>query len=251
MKAVTLQKEGIKVVDTSVPTPNDFQVLVKVYACGLNRSDLLETQGQSFGHMGSNLKILGGEFAGEVIELGSKVSNLSKGDKVMCRGGSGWAEFALAHHLRCVKFQNEQINWEKASSIQGSLQTMHDAIITNGKFKKGQSIFIQGASSGVGLIGLQIGKCLGASLIFGSSSDQTRLKKLSEFGADHLIDISKSNWKNIILDKTDGKGVDLVIDMLSGNFSNLNMEVTKINGHLIKFTILEQLEEQGQLKKTI
>ena len=233
MKAVTLQKEGIKVVDTSVPTPNDFQVLVKVYACGLNRSDLLETQGQSFGHMGSKLKILGGEFAGEVIELGSKVSNLSKGDKVMCRGGSGWAEFALAHHLRCVKFQNEQINWEKASSIQGSLQTMHDAIITNGKFKKGQSIFIQGASSGVGLIGLQIGKCLGASLIFGSSSDQTRLKKLSEFGADHLIDISKSNWKNIILEKTDGKGVDLVIDMLSGNFSNLNMEVTKINGHLI------------------
>ena len=108
MKAVTLQKGVIKVVDTSVPTPNDFQVLVKVYACGLNRSDLLETQGQSFGHMGSNLKILGGEFAGEVIELGSKVSNLSKGDKVMCRGGSGWAEFALAHHLRCVKFQNEQ-----------------------------------------------------------------------------------------------------------------------------------------------
>jgi NADPH2:quinone reductase len=139
----------------------------------------------------------------------------------------------LAHHLRCVKFQNEQINWEKASSIQGSLQTMHDAIITNGKFKKGQSIFIQGASSGVGLIGLQIGKCLGASLIFGSSSDQTRLKKLSKFGADHLVDISKSNWKNIILDKTNGKGVDLVIDMLSGNFSNLNMEVTKINGHLI------------------
>ncbi len=233
MKAVTLQKEGIKVVDISVPTPNEFQVLVKVYACGLNRSDLLETQGQSFGHMGSNLKILGGEFTGEVVELGSKVSNLSKGDKVMCRGGSGWAEFALAHHLRCVKFQNEQINWEKASSIQGSLQTMHDAIITNGKFKKGQSIFIQGASSGVGLIGLQIGKCLGASLIFGSSSDQTRLKKLSKFGADHLIDISKSNWKNIILDKTGGKGVDLVIDMLSGNFSNLNMEVTKINGHLI------------------
>ena len=51
MKAVTLQKEGIKVVDTSVPTPNDLQVLVKVYACGLNRSDLLETQGQSFGHL--------------------------------------------------------------------------------------------------------------------------------------------------------------------------------------------------------
>jgi len=233
MKAVTLQKDRIKVVDTSVPTPNDFQVLVKVYACGLNRSDLLETQGQSFGHMGSNLKILGGEFAGEVIQLGTKVSGLSKGDKVMCRGGSGWAEFALAHHLRCIKFQNEKINWEKASSIQGSLQTMHDAIITNGKFKAGQSIFIQGASSGVGIIGLQIAKCLGASLIFGSSSNQTRLQQLSKFGTDHLVDTSQSNWKDVILDKTDGKGVDLVIDMLSGNFTNLNMEVTKINGFLI------------------
>ncbi len=109
MKAVTLQNDGIRIVDTSVPAPNDFQVLVKVHACGLNRSDLLETQGQFFGHMGSNLKILGGEFAGEVIELGSKVTNLSKGDNVMCRGGSGWAEYALAHHLRCIKFDNNQI----------------------------------------------------------------------------------------------------------------------------------------------
>ena len=115
-------------------------------------------------------KILGGEFAGEVIELGSKVTNLSKGDKVMCR----WlwlGRVCIGTSFKVCKIQNEQINWEKASSIQGSLQTMHDAIITNGKFKRSIYIYSR-ASSGVGLIGLQIGKCLGASLIFGSSSNQ-------------------------------------------------------------------------------
>ena len=233
MKAVTLGDDGVEIKELPNPEPTSEQVLVKVKSCGLNRSDLLETQGQSFGHTGGDTKIIGGEFAGEIVELGDGVEDLKVGDKVMCRGGSGWAEYAVANHKRAIKFNPEQISWEQAASIQGNLQTMHDAIVTNGKFISGQSVFIQGASSGVGIIGLQIAKALGASLILGSSTNQNKLSKLSSYGADILIDTSKENWLDKVLDVTEGKGVDVLIDMLSGDFVNKNMEATKINGHLI------------------
>jgi len=233
MKAVTLGSDGVEIKELAEPKPSQNQVLVKVKSCGLNRSDLLETQGQSFGHTGGDTKIIGGEFAGEIVELGEDVEDLKVGDKVMCRGGSGWAEYAVANHKRAIKFNPEQISWEQAASIQGNLQTMHDAIVTNGKFISGQSVFIQGASSGVGIIGLQIAKALGASLVLGSSTNQNKLSKLSSYGADILIDTSKENWLDKVLDVTEGKGVDVLIDMLSGDFVNKNMEATKINGHLI------------------
>ena len=233
MKAVTLGDDGVEIKELPNPEPANEQVLVRVKSCGLNRSDLLETQGQSFGHTGGDTKIIGGEFAGEIVELGKGVEDLKVGDKVMCRGGSGWAEYAVANYKRAIKFNPEQISWEQAASIQGNLQTMHDAIVTNGKFITGQSVFIQGASSGVGIIGLQIAKALGASLVLGSSTNQNKLSKLSSYGADILIDTSKENWLDKVLDVTEGKGVDVLIDMLSGDFVNKNMEATKINGHLI------------------
>ena len=233
MKAVTLGKNGVEIKELPEPKPGNQQVLVKVKSCGLNRSDLLETQGQSFGHTGGDTKIIGGEFAGEVVELGEGVNELQVGDNIMCRGGSGWANYAVASSKRSIKFNTEQISWEQAASIQGNLQTMHDAIVTNGKFLSGQTVFIQGASSGVGIIGLQIAKALGASKVLGSSTNQNKLSKLSSYGADVLIDTSKEDWLESVLESTDGKGADVLIDMLSGDFVNKNMEATKINGHLI------------------
>ena len=233
MIAVTLSKNGVEIKDLPIPVIKPDQILVKVYTCGLNRSDLLETQGQSFGHTGGEHKIIGGEFAGEVVELGKSVNNFNIGDKVMCRGGSGWAEYAVANFKRIVKFDLDKISWAQGAAIQGNLQTMHDAIVTNGKFVKGQTVFIQGATSGVGLIGLQIAKSLGASKILGSSTNKSKLNKLKEYGADVLIDTSSENWLDDVLNATNGDGVDILIDMLSGDYVNKNMEATKIHGHLV------------------
>ena len=139
MKAVILSKSGnsVKISDVSKPSPGPQQILVKVKSCGLNRSDLLETQGQFFGHTGGDTKVIGGDFSGVIEELGSEVSGLSIGQAVMCRGGSGWAEYALAHFGRAVPFDTNKLSWEQACTIHGNLQTMHDAIVTNGQFSKG------------------------------------------------------------------------------------------------------------------
>ena len=102
MKAITLGEDGVKLSEIDPPSPKSNQILVKVRACGMNRSDLLETQGQSFGHLSGDTKVLGGEFAGEVVEVGSEAEGLQVGDRVMCRGGSGWAEYAVANWRRAA-----------------------------------------------------------------------------------------------------------------------------------------------------
>ena len=84
-----------------------------------------------------------------------------------------------------------------------------------------------------GLLYVEIAKALGASKILGSSTNQSKLSKLSNYGADTLVDTSKDSWLDTVLEATDGKGVDVLVDMLSGDFTNKNMEATKINGHLI------------------
>ena len=76
MKAVTLGTTGAEISDIDPPSPQSHQVLVKVRGCGLNRSDLLETQGQNFGHTGGETKVLGGEFAGEIVELGREEATI-------------------------------------------------------------------------------------------------------------------------------------------------------------------------------
>ena len=233
MKAVTLGEIGVELSEVDPPEPEQNQVLVKVHACGLNRSDLLETQGQSFGHLGGKTKILGGEFAGEIAEIGMDVEGYKIGDRVMCRGGAGWAEYAIADWRRTVKVQSKEISYEQAACQQGAMQTMHDAIITNAQFSAGQTILFLGASSGVGLMGMQIARTMGAKLIIGTSSNPGRRQRLPEFGADLILDTEEDNWDSKILDSTDGNGVDVTIDMLSGHYVNKAMEVTKVHGYIV------------------
>ena len=233
MKAITLGASGVQCIEIAPPSPKSNQILVKVHACGMNRSDLLETQGQSFGHLDGDTKVLGGEFAGEIVELGNEVEGFYVGDRVMCRGGSGWAEYAVANWRRAAPMGDANIPWSQAACVQGALQTIHDAIVTNGQFKAGQSVLIQGASSGAGLMGLQVARAMGAQLVIGTSATPARRPRLSEFGANLSLDSSNDNWTEQVLDATEGKGVDVTVDMLSGDFVNKNMQVTVVHGHVI------------------
>jgi NADPH2:quinone reductase len=110
---------------------------------------------------------------------------------------------------------------------------MHNAILTVGNFTKGQSILIQGASSGVGLMGLQIAKYLEAKIVIGTSTKADKFEKLKSLGADLVLNSTDSDWSNQVLSATEGQGVDLVIDQLSGYTVNQNMQATKIKGKIV------------------
>ena len=233
MKAVTVVETGVQIIDVDIPSPKDSEVLVKVHACGLNRADMVVADGGAHGVAGGPGTIVGMEFSGEIIKCGEHVKNVSIGDRVLCSGSSAWAEYAIADYGRVIKIPDNNMDFITASTFPIALATMHNAIITIGNFTKGQTILIQGASSGVGLMGLQIAKNLGAKLVIGTSTKPEKFDKLKSIGADLVVNSKDKDWVDQVLQATNDEGVDLIIDQLSGYTINENMKASKIKGTIV------------------
>ena len=233
MRAVTVVESGVDILDVDIPKPQRNEVLIKVFACGLNRADLVVADGGAHGSAGGSGTIVGMEFSGEVVEFGSDVLDLEVGDRVMCSGTAAWAEYAITDWGRVIKIPDNNMDFITASTLPIALATMHNAIVTAGEFIKGQSILIQGASSGVGLMGLQMAKHLEAKMIIGSSTKPEKFDRLKQLGADFVVNSKNPKWSDEVLDKTNSEGVDLIIDQLSGYTVNQNMLATKIKGNIV------------------
>ncbi|MGJ5208179.1 quinone oxidoreductase family protein [Bradyrhizobium sp. HKCCYLR20261] len=232
MKAYVYGAQGAAITDVAKPVPKGTQVLVRVRACGLNRADLGMTKGHVHGAAGGVGTVLGMEWAGEVAELGPDAKGLKVGERVMGSGAAAFAEYTLADHGRLFHAPSN-MNFDEAATLSIALTTMHNAVVTNGALQPGQTVLVQGASSGVGLMAMQIAKLKGAKLVIGSSTDAMRRGRLKEFGADLAIDSSDPAWVDQVLQATDGQGVDLIIDQVSGPVANQNLAATKVLGRIV------------------
>jgi NADPH:quinone reductase len=232
MKAYVYGANGAAITDVAKPVPKGTQVLVRVHACGLNRADLGMTKGHVHGSAGGVGTVLGMEWAGEVAELGPEAKGVKVGDKIMGSGGGAFAEYTLADHGRLFRTPSN-MNFEESATLPIALTTMHNAVVTNGALQAGQSVLIQGASSGVGLMAMQIAKLKGASLVVGSSTDALRRSRLKDYGADLAIDSSDPGWVDQVLKASNGEGVDLIVDQVSGKVASQNLAATKVKGRIV------------------
>ena len=232
MKAYVYGAAGAAITEVAKPKPSGTQVLIHVHACGLNRADLGMTKGHVHGSAGGVGTALGMEWAGEVAELGPQAKGVKVGDKVMGSGAGAFAEYTLADHGRLFRTPSN-MNFEEAATLPVALATMHNAVVTNGALQPSQSVLIQGASSGVGLMALQIAKLKGAKLVIGSSTDTMRRGCLNEFGADLAVDSSDPGWIDEVLKATGGEGVDLIVDQVSGKVASQNLAATRIKGRIV------------------
>ncbi len=232
MKAAVVTETMLEIRQVPRPEPKPNEVLVKIRASGLNRADLPGIYGAG-AHRRNPGTIPGLEWSGEVVSAGAEVKGFKPGDRVMCSGQGGYAEYAVSDWGRTTPIPANNMTWEQAATLPSALGTMHDAIVTNGALKKGEAVLIQGASSGVGLMGLQIAKLKGARLVVGSSTNDARRARLKEYGADLAIDTRKPDWADEVLKATDGKGVELIIDMISASVANQNLKAAAVLGRII------------------
>ncbi len=232
MKAYVYGTNGAAITDTPKPSPKGTQILIKVHACGMNRADLGMIKGHVHGSAGGVGTVLGMEWAGEIVELGPEAKGWKVGDRVMGSGAGGYAEYAVTDHGRALPIPTS-MDFEQAASLTLALTTMHNAVVTIGGLKAGQSILVQGASSGVGLMAQQIAKLKGAKLVIGSSTDATRRSRLKECGANLAIDSKDPKWVDQVLEATGGAGVDVIIDQVSGKLANQNLAATKVLGRIV------------------
>ena len=232
MKAYVYGANGAAITEVAKPSPKGTEVLVRVRACGLNRADLGMTKGHAHGSAGGAGTVLGMEWAGEIAEVGPQAKGLKVGDKVMGSGTAAFAEYTLADHGRLFPAPSN-MTFEEACTLPVALATMHNAVVTVGGLQPGQAVMVQGASSGVGLMAMQIAKLKGAKLVVGSSTDAARRGRLKEFGADLAVDSSDPGWVDQVLQATGGEGVDLIVDQISGKVASENLKATRIKGRIV------------------
>jgi NADPH2:quinone reductase len=232
MKAAVVTQNGVEMRDVPAPVAERNQVLVRVCACALNRADLGVAAGHKHGAIGGPGTIVGMEFAGEVVDVGAEASAVKPGDRVMCSGAGAFAEYAVADWGRATPIP-ANMSFEQAATLPVALQTMHNALVTAGRLAAGENVLIQGASSGVGLMALQIAKHMGAALVIGTSTNAMRREKLKQFGADLAIDTTDPAWPDAVLAATEGKGVHLIIDQVSASVANANMKAARVLGRIV------------------
>jgi len=233
MKAAVVGENGVEIREVPKPEPKPNEVLIRVKASSLNRADLLVASGHQHGSLGGVGARLGLECAGEVEAVGSEVQGLERGDRVMASAPGGFADYAVTDEGRVHRIPGNNMTYAQAACFPVALQTMHNAVVTAGRLKRGETMLMQGASAGVGLIGMQIGKLMGASLVIGTSTNAARRARLKEFGCDVAVDSSDPNWPAAVRQATGGNGVELVVDLVSGGVANGNLEAAAILGRIV------------------
>ena len=233
MKAAVLGENGVEVREVPKPAPKPNEVLIRVRASSLNRADLLVASGHQHGAVGGVGARLGLECAGEVESVGDDVKGIRPGDRVMSSAAGAYAEYAVADFGRVHHVPANNISYEQAACLPVALQTMHNAIVTAGRLKGGETLLIQGASSGVGLMGLQIGKLMGAASVMGTSTNPERRARLKDFGCDLALDSADPGWPEQVKKATGGNGVDLIVDQVSASVANQNLEAAAVLGRSV------------------
>ena len=233
MKAAVLGDKGVEVRDLPKPEPKPNEVLIRVRASSLNRADLLVALGHQHGSVGGVGARIGLECSGEVEAVGSEVKGVKAGDRVMGSAPGGFAEYVVTDAGRIHRIPGNNMTYEQAACFPVALQTMHNAVVTAGRLKRGETFLMQGASAGVGLMGMQIGKLMGASLVIGSSTNAQRRARLKEYGCDLALDSSDPEWPKQVKKATGDKGVDLIVDLISGGVANQNLEAAAILGRIV------------------
>src|SRR5689334_24209692 len=230
MQAAVLGENGVEVRELPKPAAKPNEVLIRVRASSLNRADLLVASGHQHGAVGGVGARLGLECSGEVEAVVGDVHGIKPGDRVMASAPGGFAEYVVTDAGRVHRIPGNNMSYEQAACFPVALQTMHNAAVTAGRLQRGETMLMQGASAGVGLMGMQIGKLMGAALVIGTSTNPQRRARLAEFGCDLALDSSDPGWPEEVKKATGGKGVDLIVDLVSAPVANQNLEAASILG---------------------
>ena len=210
------------------PVPGKRQVAIRVHACGVNFADTLIVQGK-YQERPELPFVPGSEVAGEVIALGEGVKGIALGQRVMALTSvGGFAEIALASADTLIPLP-DGIDFADAAAFTVAYGTSHVALETRAQLKAGETLIINGASGGVGLTALEIGKMMGATVI-GLASTEEKRALVAERGADHIFDVADPELRDKV--KALG-GADVGYDVVGGEAFNTMLRCMKFEGRLL------------------
>jgi NADPH:quinone reductase len=241
MTAVTMTgKGGPEVLAASAgvasPVAGSGQILIKVRAAGVNRPDVLQRKGLYPAPKGHS-EILGLEIAGEVVAKGPNVRRFKAGDAVMALvNGGGYAEYCVADEGAALKIP-PSLSIEQAACIPETFFTVWHNVFERGALMPGEWFLVHGGTSGIGVTAIQVAKARGARVIATAGSADKCAACLA-LGADHAINYKNQDFAEAIKTITQGRGVDVILDMVGGDYIEKNIRSLADDGRLVNIAYL-------------
>jgi len=235
MKAVAVENPGrdyrLAIVDIERPRPKPGEVLIKVAAAGLNRADLIQAQGGYPPPPGAPAT-LGLEVSGEVVELDDGVASLKRGDKVCALlAGGGYAEFCAVSEL-CVLPVPKGVALVDAAALPEAHFTVWTNLMDSARLKPGETVLIHGGSSGIGTAAIQLCAARGHR-VFATAGSQSKCEACVRLGAARAIDYRNEDFVEVIKAETAGRGVDVILDMVGGDYITRNFSAAALWGRIV------------------
>jgi NADPH2:quinone reductase len=236
MKAIIITQPGgpevLQPADKPTPAYAANEVLIKVMAAGINRPDVAQRKGNYPPPPGAPKDIPGLEIAGYVTEAGADVTRWKVGDKVCALIiGGGYAEYCNAPEGQCLPVP-DNLSFEEAASLPETFFTVWSNVFDRGRLQPGETLLVHGGSSGIGVAAIQIATALG-SKVYVTAGSAEKCKFCEDLGAEKAINYNTENFSEAITSLTNGKGVDVILDMIGGDYTPLNIKSLANDGRLV------------------
>jgi putative PIG3 family NAD(P)H quinone oxidoreductase len=219
-----------------VPRPGKGELLVKVAAAGVNRPDVLQRQGHYNPPPGTT-DIPGLEIAGTVVALGPGVSGWKEGDTVCALlAGGGYAEYAAAPAPQCLPVPRG-FSMIEAAALPETVFTVWTNVFERGRLQRGESFLVHGGSSGIGTTAIQLASAWGAR-VFATAGDDAKCRACETLGAEKCVNYRSEDFVEVVGKLTDGKGVDVILDMVGGDYVARNLALLGLEGRLVQIAFL-------------
>jgi NADPH2:quinone reductase len=250
MKAIVITHPGgpevLQIAERPKPSCGPNEVLVKVAAAGVNRPDVFQRKGNYPPPPGAPQDIPGMDIAGVIAETGTNVTRWKIGDKVCALvSGGGYAEYCTAPEGQCLPIPNN-LTFNEAAALPETFFTVWSNVIDRGALKKGESLLVHGGSSGIGVAAIQMAGALGSTVYVTAGSDE-KCRFCEELGAAKAINYNTEDFKKVIGQITNNRGVDVILDMIAGDYAPANIQSLTEDGRLVMINTMKGKDVQIDL----
>jgi NADPH2:quinone reductase len=251
MNAVAITTPGgpevLEITGQPTPKPGPGQLLVKVAAAGVNRPDVAQRMG-AYPPPPGHSPLPGLEIAGEVVEAGVDTARWKSGDRVCALvNGGGYAEYCIAEETSALPIP-PGFDMERAAALPETFFTVWNNVFERGRLAAGDWFLVHGGSSGIGTTAIQLAKAFGARVI-ATAGSADKCRACLDLGADRAVNYRSEDFVAAAKDATGGKGVDVILDMVGGDYTDKNIIAAAEDGRIVQIATLGGAEAKVNLAR--
>ncbi len=238
MKVIQFEEYGgpevLRPAEVDKPKPKAGEVLIAVTAIGVNYADTARREGAYV--VPTPLPFIpGAEVAGVIEEVGEGVDHYKVGDRIVTLIGSGgYSEYVVTKAAALIPLP-EDLTDEVAVSLPLQGLTAYHLLTTMGRLEKGETVLVHAGAGGVGSLAIQLAKHFGAGKIIATASTEEKRTAARDLGADHTVDYTKDDWREVVMRVTDGKGVDIALEMVGGDIFHETIRCMRSFGRMVVY----------------